>query len=459
MPTAKEQLLSMMSPQAARLLDQQMRSQQVAQRSQGAGMLSGLVQAYTGMSDAFQGITSGMPMGAMEQQAIKRQEQLKQQKEKQANELNMVKQMAKDGVTNSSLPESQKTAILSNIDKDPTGKYVTAVLNKYGMPDLPTAGDKTDYTKYLTTLVNNKTVTGKSATKALLSGDLKDLEYIDPEANEEGRPEINLISDFVDVDLDNYTDESVQNANALLLNASKDNFKESVTKARQSLIKKNPEDETDYVALQDQIRANDVEFERLDRLAFEVETNVKSGGKLAEFTEQFKTLAGSQDLESALRKSFIKEKNTEMLAYLPPGIASDKDVALVLQGLPDDFVNPEQAASYLRGLAKLKREEANYERFKMEYLKENNGDAKGLSQALNEKALNEYNTSYRAIVAANPSYERIYNRAKELVQSGMDSLDVRNQLRAKIVQFERGGDAMRNSQIIIQKLKLEGVLQ
>jgi len=73
MPTAKEQLLSMMSPQAARLLDQQMRNQQVAQRSQGAGMLSGLVQAYTGMSDAFQGVTGNMPMGANERQAIQQQ--------------------------------------------------------------------------------------------------------------------------------------------------------------------------------------------------------------------------------------------------------------------------------------------------------------------------------------------------------------------------------------------------
>ena len=86
MPTAKEQLLSMMSPQAARLLDQQMRSQQVAQRSQGAGMLSGLVQAYTGMSDAFQGITSGLPMGANEMKALQAQKKRREEE----NELKSV---------------------------------------------------------------------------------------------------------------------------------------------------------------------------------------------------------------------------------------------------------------------------------------------------------------------------------------------------------------------------------
>ena len=69
MPTAQEQLLSMMSPQQARLLDQQMREQQVAQRSQGAGMLSGLVQAYTGMGDTLQRAAGITPMGRNEQMA------------------------------------------------------------------------------------------------------------------------------------------------------------------------------------------------------------------------------------------------------------------------------------------------------------------------------------------------------------------------------------------------------
>lgn len=69
MTTAKEQLLSMMNPQQARLLDQQMRGQQVAQRSQGAGMLSGLVQAYTGMGDVAQRAAGITPMGRNEQMA------------------------------------------------------------------------------------------------------------------------------------------------------------------------------------------------------------------------------------------------------------------------------------------------------------------------------------------------------------------------------------------------------
>ena len=70
MATAQEQLMGMLNPQTARLLDNQMRQKQVAQRSQGAGMLSGLTQAYTGMADAVTGAAGFTPMGANEQQAI-----------------------------------------------------------------------------------------------------------------------------------------------------------------------------------------------------------------------------------------------------------------------------------------------------------------------------------------------------------------------------------------------------
>mgnify|MGYP003629999392 len=70
MATAQEQLMGMLNPQSARLLDNQLRQKQVAQRSQGAGMLSGLTQAYTGMADSVTGAAGLTPMGANEQKAI-----------------------------------------------------------------------------------------------------------------------------------------------------------------------------------------------------------------------------------------------------------------------------------------------------------------------------------------------------------------------------------------------------
>ena len=136
----------LLAPSQAKLLDDQLRRRQLQEGVTNYGSdplgkfltaASGAQRASAGVGMAAERALGGRQMGMNEAAAVQRQEQLKQQKEKQDKELNMVKEMAKDGVTNSSLPESQKAAILGNIDKDPTGKYATAVLNKYGMPDLP----------------------------------------------------------------------------------------------------------------------------------------------------------------------------------------------------------------------------------------------------------------------------------------------------------------------------------
>jgi len=79
MPTAQEQLLSMMNPQQARLLDQQMRQQSNIQKSKGAGMLSGLVQGTLGSMDTLQGAFGQTPMGANEAKVIKQKSLLEAQ--------------------------------------------------------------------------------------------------------------------------------------------------------------------------------------------------------------------------------------------------------------------------------------------------------------------------------------------------------------------------------------------
>jgi hypothetical protein len=136
----------LLAPSQAKLLDDQLRRRQLQEGVTNYGSdplgkfltaASGAQRASAGVGMAAERVLGGRQMGMNEAAAVQRQEQLKQQKEKQDKELNMVKQMAKDGVTDSSLPEAQKAAILGNIDKDPTGKYATAVLNKYGMPSLP----------------------------------------------------------------------------------------------------------------------------------------------------------------------------------------------------------------------------------------------------------------------------------------------------------------------------------
>jgi hypothetical protein len=144
MATAKEQLLANMNPQMARLLDNQMRDQQVAQRSQGAGMLAGLTQAYTGMGDMAARALGAAPMGANEMQAVQAQQAQEAEQAKAAEQLTILKQQAKDSLyANESLGGNVVSNLLKAVDKDPTGKYAQAVLNKYGLPDIPEQNAKT----------------------------------------------------------------------------------------------------------------------------------------------------------------------------------------------------------------------------------------------------------------------------------------------------------------------------
>ena len=113
MATAKQQLLANMNPQMARLLDNQMRDQQVAQRSQGAGMLAGLTQAYTGMGDLASRALGAAPVGANEMQAV--QAQQKQEAELKKQQLKrQAMQKALQGKTRTELSAIHKNNIAEN---------------------------------------------------------------------------------------------------------------------------------------------------------------------------------------------------------------------------------------------------------------------------------------------------------------------------------------------------------
>ena len=121
MATAQEQLMGMLNPQTARLLDNQMRQKQVAQRSQGAGMLSGLTQAYTGMADAVTGAAGLTPMGANEKKAI------------QASKVNsMQKEAVIANLSNN--PDLTPKAILNITKAVNSGVMSVAAASKLGIP-------------------------------------------------------------------------------------------------------------------------------------------------------------------------------------------------------------------------------------------------------------------------------------------------------------------------------------
>ena len=85
------------------------------------------------------------------------------------------------------------------------------------------------------------------------------------------------------------------------------------------------------------------------------------GNKWAEFT-------GTQGGEQIARANFNALRSSVVADKLPPGAASDKDVALALEGYPTSRYSAEELSSFLRGQAKLAAVAAEREDARAEYM-------------------------------------------------------------------------------------------
>ena len=109
------------------------------------------------------------------------------------------------------------------------------------------------------------------------------------------------------------------------------------------------------------------------------------GGMFGSWKDGLKTATGSEDAVSSLRKAWISTKNKETMQSLPPGSASDADIKMAKGGFLGNDANPEQVASFLRGLEKIERYKSKYNNFKAQYISEK-GDTRGLLKAWKEQS-------------------------------------------------------------------------
>ena len=132
-----------------------------------------------------------------------------------------------------------------------------------------------------------------------------------------------------------------------------------------------------------------VENQRLEQkyltLADDFQKSGMSGGLQTTWTEAAKELSGNQDEISALRREFLKVRGSEVVNNLPPGAASDADIAMALSGFPSDKASAEQVSGFLRGLAKLKGFNAKFNEFKANYISDN-GSERGMLAAWKEQS-------------------------------------------------------------------------
>lgn len=124
---------------------------------------------------------------------------------------------------------------------------------------------------------------------------------------------------------------------------------------------------------------------KFDALANEIDASDLSGGLFGgKWKETFKEITGTQDAVSELRKRYFAIRGSQVVNNLPPGAASDTDIALALAGFPSDKANKKQLSSFLRGLSKLERIKADYANFRSNYISEK-GSERDMLKAWNSR--------------------------------------------------------------------------
>jgi hypothetical protein len=120
---------------------------------------------------------------------------------------------------------------------------------------------------------------------------------------------------------------------------------------------------------------------KFNALADEIDAAGFSGGVLGgSWREKIKDLTGQQDAVTDLRKKFNAIRSSQVVQNLPPGAASDADIALALSGFPNDNARAEQLSGFLRGMAKMEGLRSEFSEFKASYISENKTES-GLLKA------------------------------------------------------------------------------
>lgn len=94
-------------------------------------------------------------------------------------------------------------------------------------------------------------------------------------------------------------------------------------------------------------------------------------GLFGNANNMFSKLTGS---ETALRDLRIRQNaiiNSQVLKYLPPGPATDRDVNIAREGAPSTWDDPEIVANWLDANARLERRASQFNEFKSEWLSAN----------------------------------------------------------------------------------------
>jgi hypothetical protein len=112
---------------------------------------------------------------------------------------------------------------------------------------------------------------------------------------------------------------------------------------------------------------------RLNALADQIGNTGAWGGVFTSAADSFRKGFGSQDAPTLIRQEYVRMRNSLVSQSLPPGVASDRDIALAMEGFLPANANPQATASFLRGMAKVQSITAEVETARADWLANNRG--------------------------------------------------------------------------------------
>lgn len=98
-----------------------------------------------------------------------------------------------------------------------------------------------------------------------------------------------------------------------------------------------------------------------------------SSGAAANINDMLTRITGNKDAGQQLRGQLSQFVNKSILSELPPGSASDKDIALVRNGVPADNAAPNTWLAYLQAVGRVQKGVAEYQAAKADYSAANRG--------------------------------------------------------------------------------------
>jgi hypothetical protein len=95
-------------------------------------------------------------------------------------------------------------------------------------------------------------------------------------------------------------------------------------------------------------------------------------GAPATVRESLRAIFGTRDAASEARTEFNRVVNEGLIAGLPPGVASDKDIALLQKGFPPEGASRQEMLNYLTAYKRTLDSAKTYNSFKSQYISNNN---------------------------------------------------------------------------------------